>query len=144
MELTELKPWHDGNIYHVKTSEFKNRNLSDFARKQKYKRNVMPCLTQDESYWTFIKVLKSSTNVVHWLIKVDNRFIVVAQFNMYQIGDVTAFYESNSKGQYDNLNPITIYKSYIDIKSSCDRFMNEYIAVLINEKDVRLQNILEL
>lgn len=135
MERTETHIHDDSfKFRNIKSSEFNGGLVPDWEKKRVYWRNTNPDFDKSVKYWDFIKILKSTTSVVPWLIKLHNKFFVVAQSTMYRLDEVCSIYESDKKGKYDNLNPIAIYRSYIDIESACDRFAQEYMAMLINQK----------
>lgn len=119
----------------IKSSEFKGGLCIDWEKKRVWWRNTHPEFDKEVKYWDLIKVLKSTTQVVHWLIKMHHRYFVVLQYKMYQLDEVCSIYEADSKGRYDSLNPIAIYRSYVDMESAADRFSQEYMAMLINTRD---------
>lgn len=119
----------------IKTSEFVGGCCWDLERKRVWYRNMNPVFDKSKKYWDFIKVLKSTTSVVHWLIKLHHQYFVISQSKMYQLDEVCSIFESNQRGLYDTLNPIAIYRGYIDLESAADRFSQEYMAMLINLRD---------
>lgn len=119
----------------IKTSEFKGGLCWDFEKKRVWWRNTNPEIDKEAKYWNFIKVLRSTTQVVHWLIKMHHRYFVILQSQLYQLDEVCSIFEADSKGRYDSMNPIAIYQGYVDIESAADRFAQEYMAMLINLRD---------
>lgn len=125
----------DYQFRNIKTNEFKGGICWDWEKKRVWWRNTHPEFNADSKYWNLIKVLKSTTHVVHWLIKMNRRYFVVLQSQIYKLDEVCSVFEADSKGRYDSLNPIAIYQGYIDIESAVDRFSQEYMAMLINLRD---------
>ena len=64
-----------------------------------------------------------------------HRYFVILQSQLYQLDEVCSIFEADSKGRYDSMNPIAIYRGYVDIESAADRFSQEYMAMLINLRD---------
>lgn len=139
----DTHPWDDKFPFRItKTSEFRGSSIDDYSKKRIFIRNTEGIIDTDSKYWSLVKVLKSTTNVVHWLIKMHNQYYVASQFNMYLVDEVVAFYESDRRGRYDNLNPVVIYRSYVDIESATDKFSQEYMAMLINERHPDVEHII--
>ena len=135
LERDETYPYKDNYPFrNIKATELKGGVGWDWEWKRTWSRNMNPIFDKDSKYWDLIKVLKSTTKVVHWLIKMHHNYYVVSQHKLFQIGEVCSIFEANKKGQYDSLNPIVIYNRYLDLESACDRFAQEYMAMLINER----------
>lgn len=135
---TELYPFRN-----IKTNEFENGVVWDWEKKRIWYRNSHPEFDKDAKFWNLIKVLKSTTSVVHWLIKMHKKYFVILQSRIYKLDDVCSIYESDSKGRYDNLNPIAIYQGYVDIESAADRFSQEYMAMLIYNESPEVSFLLK-
>lgn len=133
--IEETYPWTDEHPFrYIKTTEFKGSFIDDYSRKRIYLKNASGQIDEKSKYWSLVKVLKSTTNVVHWLIKIHHQYFVVSQSKMYLLDEVVSFYEADRRGRYDNMNPCVIYRSYVDMESATDNFAQEYMAMLINEK----------
>lgn len=123
--------------YPIQTQESPTGNLDDYWLKKVITRNREPKFNSEDKYYDLVKILKSNTLVVPWLIKIDGGYYVALYNFMDKINYCVTFFKSDSKGNYDILNPICIYLSYVDLESACDRFANEYIAMKINQGDER-------
>lgn len=133
--IEETYPWTEEHPFRtIKTTECNGGIMDDFTRKRAYLRNSNGIIDEQSKYWTLVKVLKSTTNVVHWLIKMHHQYFVVSQSKLYQLDEVVSIFEADRRGRYDNLNPCVIYKSYIDMESAMDAFAQEYMAMLINQR----------
>lgn len=137
---TECKPWSENFPFrYIKTNEFKGKVSNDYQKKQVYLRNSQGKIDTDSKYWNLKKVLKSTTQVVHWQFKMHDQFFVAAKSILPYIDEVVSIYESDKFGHYEIDNPIVIYRSYVDLETAIDRFAAEYIAVMINERNPEIE-----
>lgn len=139
-EITETQIYTEKYPFrNIKTSEFNGGLCWDFEKKRVWWRNSNPEFDKEAKYWDLIKVLKSTTHVVHWLIKMHRQYFVILRSQLYQLDEVCSIFEADSKGRYDSMNPIAIYRGYVDIESAADRFSQEYMAMLINLRDPEIE-----
>lgn len=128
--------------YTIETSEFPTGVLDDYYLKKVIKRNQEPNFDTTQKYYDFVKVLRSTTVVIAWLFKMDGNFYVALYSYLHGLDYCISFYKSDRRGTIDNLDPICVYRSYVDIESACDRFATEYIAMQINNKNESFINII--
>lgn len=136
---TEYCPWDESHpIRPIKTGELSGRWVSDYFRKKELKYNREPVFRRSEKYYDFIKVLKTQTLVSHWLIRIAGRYFVVHHSPNGHVDESCSIYISDRRGIYNTLMPIAIYQGYIDLEAAADRFSQEYIGLMIDERDPRL------
>lgn len=131
------------DYYTVTTDEFLTGNLPEFYLKRAITRNKEPKFNGDDKYYNLIKVLKSNTVVIPWLIKIHGKHYVALYNFMNRIDYCVSFFQADSRGRYDIFNPLCIYRGYVDLESACDRFAVEYIAMEINNNNEQIINILK-
>ena len=112
-----------------------NGDINEHEKNRATAINLNP-LFNEEKPWKLIKVLKSTTKIVPWLIQIGEDYIVCTQGMKPRKAEMCVFYNSNKKGTYNILqDKIVEYWTYVDMETACDKFYNEYYL----EKEIEKQ-----
>lgn len=109
-----------------KTTDLPGNIVTEKIRQQMFLENINPGIDLSKKAWNLVKVLKTETNNVPWLIFYDNEYYVAIQSNNRRYGSQgVSFYPSDEKGRYNiSLNTqITRLVNYLDMESACDEFI---------------------
>jgi hypothetical protein len=97
--------------------------------------NLNPEFTEEKP-WQLIKVLKTTTKIIPWLIKINEDFIAVTQGHIWRQGEMVMFYRTNKRGTYDILRDrITQYPGYVDLEAAVDRYYAENYVIQENPSE---------
>lgn len=141
MEPLETNKHTEYTNYRIQKSSELAFSISSYHRKSVIKRNTNPVFNAGQKYWDFVKVLKSQTMSRHWLFKIDSHYFVALAHQLHQGPDCVSIFLSNRKGQYDLMEPVAMYANFLDIEAGIDRFSQEWMALLIENKDPRVMKL---
>lgn len=83
--------------------------------------NDNPVFTTEKSY-TFIKLIKTTTEVHGWLFVFNDKFYI-ATYNVYNnCTSQISIYDANKHADFDCQKPIENYNLYCDIETVVDMF----------------------
>ncbi len=113
-----------------------NGHISEHEKNRATAINLNPVF-EGEKPWKFIKVLKSTTKIVPWLIQIGEEYIVCTQGMIPRKTEMCMFYHSNKRGTYNILqDKITEYWRYVDMETACDKFYEEFYLEKELEKQI--------
>lgn len=113
-----------------------NNTVTNTIREHMFLENIKPSVDLSKKSWNLIKVLKTETGNVPWLISYDDQFYVAIQSNNRRYGsEGVSFYPSNKKGKYEISlkNEIVRLKGYLDLEAACDEFTNRLYQEKLKE-----------
>lgn len=141
--LEETAPWCEEYPFRIiKSNECQTGLVEEYRKKRSIIRNQNAEFPRELKYWTFVKVLKSTTSVVHWLFKINGQYFAASQSMQHKGFEQVMIFASDRRGTYNICNPLCIYRYYVDLESAIDRFAQEYIAYLIETRDPLISFIL--
>lgn len=119
----------------IKCNEGANGHISEREKDKITAINLNPVFTEEKP-WQLIKVLKSTTKIVPWLVKINEDYIAVTQGMIWRRGEMVMFYRSNKKGTFDILRDrITEYAMYVDLEAAVDRYYEENYVIRENTSE---------
>lgn len=103
-----------------------NGHISELEKNQATAINLNPVF-EGEKPWRLVKVLKTSTKIIPWLIQIGEEYIVCSQGSIPRKTEMCMFWRSNKRGTYSIADGrITEYWKYVDMEAACDKFYNEF------------------
>lgn len=119
----------------VKCTEGANGHISEREKDRVTAINLNPVFTEEKP-WQLIKVLKTTTKIVPWLVKMNEDYIAVTQGMIWRRGEMVMFYRSNKKGTFDILRDrLTEYPMYVDLEAAVDRYYEENYVIRENTSE---------
>lgn len=111
-------------------------HISEGQKNRARQINLNPVFTEEKP-WKFIKVLKSGTKIIPWLIQIGDEYIVACQGFVTRKSEMAFFYRSNKRGTYSiPADRITEYWTYVDLEAAVDKFYAEFYAEAELEKAI--------
>lgn len=111
----------------IKSSDWSSHSgLNGNEKKKSVAINMAPVFTEEKP-WQFVKVLKTTTGIIPWLVKIGDDYIVATQGWVYRRGEQAMFYKSNRRGTFNvSTDGIIVYLGYVDLEAAVDRFYEEH------------------
>jgi len=119
-----------------KVTDISNNRLTSQMQEYMFMENLKPSVDLSSKSWTLIRVLKTETANVPWLIMYDDMFYVAIQSDNRRFGsNGVSFYPSNEKGRYtiSLKTQITRLYNYVDLEAACDQFTDNLYAQKMKE-----------
>ena len=123
----------------IKSNGGVNGQISENEKRRSAEINMNPVFTEDKP-WKFIKVLKTSTKIVPWLIQIGDEYIVATQGWVARKSEIAMFYRSNKRGTFNIIQDrITEYWMYVDLEAAVDKFYAEFYEEAEMAKAIALE-----
>jgi hypothetical protein len=98
--------------------------------------NIAPTFNRKEKPWQLVRIPKSTTRNVAWIVKMNEDHFLVTQY--FARGEFVSFMASDPKGKPTVWKPIETYPQYLDLETAVDKFYKERYETT-NEENEQLQ-----
>lgn len=117
----------------IKITDSVTGRLTEREKTQSTLINMNPVFTEEKP-WKFIKVLRTSTKIVPWLIQIGEEYIVVTQGYVQRKTEMCMFYRSNKRGTFNvSSERLAEYWMYVDMEAAVDKFYKENYEPIVAE-----------
>lgn len=117
----------------IKASDVPGGNLTDYYVKLVREINLSPTFNRKEKPWQLVRIPKSTTRNVSWLLRFDEEYYMAIQ--ICGPGQTVVFYTTDPKGKTVLWsNKVKEYQGYVDLESTVDLFYKNDFKPALKEE----------